>query len=150
MPSKRVAKKIKGPATESIIDAVRGRSKKTPGLEELVQHFFQIAGGPRTVAKLMYEEFLAGRIGGQTRTRILQAVMQATKLVGLNQKGGEDLSLVSDEDLERAILEIRGGAGEEEDDGGAAGGDQPAAPEEPAAGAARPAAPDVFGPGAGI
>jgi hypothetical protein len=139
-----VRKRKKMPA--NVLDILRGKVKGVPRLEDLVQHFFDIAGGPRAVAKMMHTEYVASKQGGINRSRILAAILQATKAVGVRTPKGEDTSLLSDEDVERALGEAYGeleavdaeGEAEEEED-------HPGDREPPAGPALDPHEPDAPG-----
>ena len=77
-----------------------------PQLAEVVGHFFQVAGGARKVAEMLYTEYNAAKQGSLIRQRILESVLRTTKYV--NDKTGpvEDTGLMSEEDLERAAAAL--------------------------------------------
>src|SRR5262249_30212549 len=57
----------------------RGPRLREPQLAELAGHFFRVAGGPRQVAQMLYDEFMHGRPGSLVRQRILDMVLRAVK-----------------------------------------------------------------------
>ncbi len=81
---------------------------KDPQVREIAAHFFHIAGGPKAVALLLYQEFEASKPGSLMRQRILQLVLNATKYA--NEQAGrgplDELGLLSEQDIEREILSL--------------------------------------------
>src|SRR5215471_19154618 len=79
---------------------------KEPSLADLVSHFFHVAGGPKQVAKMLYEEFVAAREGSLIRQRILDMMLRATRAVNDKSGAGSDLGLLTAEDLDRELAEL--------------------------------------------
>lgn len=151
--------------------AVKGEIRP-PDLARLTACFFQVAGGERAVAKMLYEEFAAAGEGSVVRQRILDMILRATRFTTERMHSVEELGQLSDDDLERELnlvmedLAEHLGASSGEEAGQEAGhkpdaapdgaaGQEPGGPPAPAraAPAARPAGagPDhPAGPGPGL
>jgi hypothetical protein len=72
-------------------------------MTEVAEHFFQRVGGPKEFAKLLYDELQASKPGGLIRSRILDMVIQTLKFVSIQAPPLDDMSVLSDEDLEREL-----------------------------------------------
>lgn len=97
-----MAKKLSGLLSE----VVKGRVNE-PRLAEVSSHFFAIAGGPKRVAQLLYEEFVASKPGSIIRQRILDMILRMTKFA--NERSGgdlDDLSQLSEDDLRNNLAEV--------------------------------------------
>lgn len=79
--------------------------RKAPHISELAQHFMDLVGGARALAKLLHTEYLAAPQGGLIRQRILEIVFRATKVQN-EREGVTDISNLSDEDLERELEQL--------------------------------------------
>ena len=88
--------------TAQLRKAIRGELKE-PQLAEISAHFFQMAGGPRKVALMLFTEYLAAKRGSMIRQRILDMILRTTKYAN-DKGGGSDLSLLSDDDLEKELI----------------------------------------------
>lgn len=70
-------------------------------LDAVAQHFAVIAGGARGMAQLLHDEYRHAEPGSPTRARIMDMMMRTfSKLDG---RATDDLSQMSDEDLERLL-----------------------------------------------
>lgn len=97
-------------------EAVKGRVSE-PRLAEVSSHFFNLAGGPKMVAKLLYEEFVASKAGSITRQRILDMILRMTKFA--NERSGadlDDLSQLSETDLATVLKDAIKELGEQEEE----------------------------------
>lgn len=83
-----------------LLDLVHGH--KPPTVEEFLEHFFNAAGGPKLVAKMLYTEFLSARPGSMLRTRVLEMIVRALKYNEGKDKTVE-MGLLDDNDLESMI-----------------------------------------------
>ncbi len=73
-------------------------------LDSIAQHFVKLAGGPGAIAKLLYDEYRSADDGSPVRARIMEMILRAfTKLESKNSIP-DDLSVMSDDDLERVLL----------------------------------------------
>lgn len=70
-------------------------------LDAVAQHFSDIAGGPRGLAKLLKTEYDAAEPGSPVRARILNMLMNM--LGKLEGRGVDDLSAMSDADLQKEL-----------------------------------------------
>lgn len=89
----------------AIRKAIEGEIKE-PQLAELSAHFFHAAGGPKAVAKMLFDEFAHANPGSQIRQRILDMILRVTRFA--NQQSGpvDDLGILTDEDLEREVVRV--------------------------------------------
>jgi hypothetical protein len=89
-------------------DVLSGKQgTRSPHLSELAQHFTELVGGPRALAKLLRDEFYGAPSGGMVRMRILDIIFRATKIA--NEKNGPaDLGGLSDADLQRELDQVIG------------------------------------------
>lgn len=141
----------KRPVPASVKRAIKGDFKQ-PNLAELAAAFFEAAGGTRTVARLLYDEFSAADAGSLMRQRILEMILRVTKAADDKMTGPRELGILSEEDLLAEAQEIISRArltpADEPDD--TAGPETPSdatsatspresSPREPAPGPARPA-----------
>src|SRR5262245_29850995 len=81
----------------------RGPRLREPQLAELAGHFFRVAGGPRQVAQMLYDEFMHGRPGSLVRQRILDMVLRAVKEGARLSPPPPELGILSEEDLLREL-----------------------------------------------
>lgn len=88
--------------------AVRGKVKE-PDLAKLVHHFFDICGGERSVASLLYGEFTAAAEGSQTRQRIMDLILRCLAKTSENKKE-EDLEGLTEEQLAQQLEDLIGDA----------------------------------------
>jgi hypothetical protein len=72
-------------------------------MTEVAEHFFQRVGGPKEFAKLMYDELCQSKAGGMIRARILDIIIQALKFVNMKEPPLDDLTTLSDEDIDREL-----------------------------------------------
>lgn len=82
-----------------------GAPPPRPSLESFLDHFFQIAGGPRKVAKMLYDEWNSAAPGSLMRTRIGETILRNLKAADSRAKPMDDLGILSDEDIERFLNE---------------------------------------------
>lgn len=87
--------------------AVKGKVKE-PDLAKLVSHFFDICGGEQSVARLLYQEFVAADPGSLARQRILDMLFRCLAKVTDRTPPDDDMGVLTDGDLEREILELTG------------------------------------------
>jgi hypothetical protein len=78
---------------------------KQPDLAELVAYFFHVAGGTKSVAKLLHDEFVAARPGTLIRQRILELVLRNARHVS-DKFAPDDLGLLDESDLEQEVLKL--------------------------------------------
>jgi len=137
----------KGHGHAKVPDRVRraiAGDDRDPQLAELVNWFFKVAGGPRQVARLMYEEYAAARPGSLIRQRLLETILRALRVVNEKEAPAAELGLLTEEDLAAEAAELLERPDEEEETAGpaaaAAGGDAAAAGAARGAGAAPAAA----------
>ena len=97
--------KKKPELVSGILSAVRGEVRE-PRLSEVAAHFFELAGGPRAVAKMLFDAYMSPSCSPMMRHRILQVALFTVKWA--NQRTGprEDLGLVDTSDLEREAAEL--------------------------------------------
>jgi hypothetical protein len=92
-------------------DSIKG-SRVLPHLSELAEHFLVIAGGPRKVAEMLYEEWVESNPGGVVRARILDLITRVWKHASETVGNQQDLSQLDDADLDRELREVLGEMGE--------------------------------------
>lgn len=83
---------------------VDGDAAQLPRLANLVTHFFDIAGGEREVAQMMYDTYHNPATSAMVRAKIMSTVLDATRFA--ETRRGDDLGDLSDlsaEDLDRLI-----------------------------------------------
>jgi hypothetical protein len=85
--------------------AIRGKVQ-SPDLAKLVNHFFEVCGGERAFAVMLYGEFAAAEEGSGTRQRILDMVIRALAKTSEANQGEEEMGLLTEEQLEAEILAI--------------------------------------------
>lgn len=107
-----------------------------PHLSDLAEHFVQVAGGPRQVARMMYQEWLAAREGSVVRARILDLLTRVWRFASESQPRVDDLGVLTEADLERELGDLLGSAGVTD----ALAQEKEAGPEADGHGAGRPAA----------
>lgn len=121
----------------SKLDKLRKKLKgreAVPHLSELVEQFLEIAGGPRAVAKMLFDEWGSADKGGLVRTRIMQLLLAGWKETSRGKSSLDSLGLLSDEDVESLLEERLGRLGDataggvETGDSGGKEGDQPGRP----------------------
>lgn len=95
-PSKTLRENVKAPPPR-------------PSLDAFLDHFFLIAGGPQQVAQMMFDEFRSAPGGSQIRGRIMETVLRTLKSADAKHKNADDLSIITDEDLERLMAEREAG-----------------------------------------
>lgn len=103
--------------------ALRGNIRE-PDLAKMFAHFFDICGGERSVATLLYGEFTNAKEGSMTRQRLLDMIVRGLARLASKQTEDDDLGVLSEEDLERELLELADGVETDAEDS-----DQPAGPE---------------------
>lgn len=73
---------------------------------ELAEHFIEEAGGPRRMARMLFDEWEASKPGSIARVRIMQVISSVWRYATeTTSSTADDLGLVSEEDLERLINE---------------------------------------------
>lgn len=97
---------MSNPAVNSAtLDRTRASLLSSPervDLDAIAQHFVKLAGGPGSIAKMLYDEYAAAGEGSPVRARIMEMMLRAfTKLDAKSVP--DDLSTVSDEDLQRVL-----------------------------------------------
>ena len=83
---------------QEIRDAIN-KGLDAPQLSEVITFFFQEAGGPREVGKMLWQEYVAANKGSQTRQRILDMVLLILQKDEEN-KAGLDIDSMSLEDIQ--------------------------------------------------
>jgi len=86
---------------------------KLPQAAEVLSHFIHEAGGPRSLGKLLYQEYKDAKPGTSTRQRLLEMVMRL--LSSANALHGSRLSAeeLEDSDLARELTELMTGIPDE-------------------------------------
>lgn len=74
-----------------------------PQLAELVSHFFSIAGGPRQVARMLWDEYQVAKAGSLIRNRILDMILRVTRYANEKAPPVNDLGMLSEKDLDQEI-----------------------------------------------
>jgi hypothetical protein len=77
------------------------RASGDPQLSELLTHFYEIAGGPRAVAKIIHEELNKCKNDARLRAQLLRLILFSTKQLNALQGTKDDLGLLSEDDLEK-------------------------------------------------
>src|SRR5262245_65541952 len=81
--------------------ALGASAVNVPQVGELIAHFMALAGGPRALAKMLMQEFLAAKTGSHTRTRLLETVLKMLATANAQLGGGlEEIDLIGTDDLE--------------------------------------------------
>src|ERR1700676_538630 len=90
---------VPGSVLEVLRTGVQGKIKE-PNLAEVAQHFVDMIGGERQLAKMLVDQYRHVETPQSVKTKIMQIVLGHIKT--LNDKSGviEELGLVTDEDLE--------------------------------------------------
>jgi len=84
---------------------VKGGSR-APKISELVQHFFDLAGGERAVAKMLIDEYRSDKCSPNVRSRILDMILKSLQFANSRENGPDDLGNLSEEDIERELLSL--------------------------------------------
>lgn len=84
---------------------VKGNSR-APKLSELVQHFFDLAGGERAVAKMLLDEYRSEKCSPNVRSRIMDVILRALQFANAKEPSRDDLGNLSEEDIERELLSL--------------------------------------------
>ena len=77
-----------------------------PQLAEVSAHFFQIAGGTREIARMLYLEYQNAKDGSLLRQRVLEMILRVARFANEQQAPAADLALLSDEDLEKNACDL--------------------------------------------
>jgi hypothetical protein len=99
-------------------DLLKGEIKE-PRMREVGAHFIDIVKGPRAFAQMLKDDYDASDEGSLNRSRIMQLIVQTLK--GNDGEGKGDLTLLSEEDLQRELKELLGGEKEAGTDGAVRG-----------------------------
>ena len=94
---------------EEPVAAKKPRSGKLviPKMSELTAEFFRQMGGIDVVVQNMVEDFKAAPPGSLLRQKTYDMILRVLKVVDARKETGtSELSLVSDEDLERELQEV--------------------------------------------
>src|SRR5262245_25601875 len=122
--------------------ALGASAVNVPQVGELIAHFMALAGGPRALAKMLMQEFLAAKTGSQIRQRLLDSILRMLAVANAQMGGGlEEIDLVGQADLEAEAARLIGEMPDAEEEPQAEGaGDQggPVAEAGDADGAALP------------
>lgn len=96
-------KRLPGTVLEILQGATSGKKIREPNLAELAQHFFDIAGGERAVAKMLWDEYNRTDCLASVRAKIMQFMLQHLKW--LNEKSGniDELGVLNDDDLSKML-----------------------------------------------
>jgi hypothetical protein len=81
---------------------------REPQLADLAFHFIHLAGGMRSIAKLIFDEYNTAAPGSVMRLRYLEMILQAVRFANQHNPQSTDRGLISDEDLDRRIKEQLG------------------------------------------
>jgi hypothetical protein len=98
-------RQIPGRILGELREAVRGRTKE-PRISELVQHFFDLAGGERAVAKLLFDAYHSATTTPTVKSKILELVLRSLQFANASTPPRDDLGALAEEDLERELLAI--------------------------------------------
>ena len=76
-----------------------------PRLAEVAYHFIDLCGGAKSFAQLLKQQFDQSPSGGVARQRYLDMIIRMLKVANDQDPRTGDLSLLSDEDLDREVKE---------------------------------------------
>lgn len=95
-------KKVPGSILDIIRSGVSGKVRE-PNLAELAQHFFDLAGGERNVAKMLFDQYRDPTCPNTVRTKIIQFMLQHLKWLNERTGNADELGNLTLEDLQRAL-----------------------------------------------
>jgi hypothetical protein len=92
------SRRVPGMVLEILEKSVKGRIRE-PNLSELAQHFFDLAGGERQVAKMLLDEYNRVDCTSSVRSKIIQFMLQHLRWI--NERSGtiDQLGVLTDDDL---------------------------------------------------
>ena len=96
----------KKPASDSVAklkNLMAAKVDTVPQLIELMERFFQKAGGVDNFADLLFKEFEEAPSGGLIRQRIIACMLDAVKFANKIAPPKDDTSLLSDAELEEEL-----------------------------------------------
>lgn len=99
---KRVPSKVLRELRQGVIQGIT----RAPKISELVQHFFDLAGGERAVAKMLLDEFRSEKCSANVRSRILDVILRSLQFANAREAPRDDLGNLSEEDIERELLAL--------------------------------------------
>ncbi len=85
---------------ERLKKVLKHRTVGDPQLSALLASFYQVAGGPVGVAKLLHKELKECK-DSRIRINILRLIFYSTKQLNAMKGQSEDLGLLSEDDLEK-------------------------------------------------
>lgn len=109
---KQVPAFIPGDVKQAILEG----SGKAPSVGDLVQHFFDLVGGERAVAKLLLDEYKSPTCTAYTRSKIMEVILRSLMFSNAKDQRADDLAGMNEADLELELTGIlkRAGSGEGE------------------------------------
>jgi hypothetical protein len=95
-------KKVPGSVIDIIRKGVSGNTRE-PVLAEIAQHFFDLAGGERNVAKMLFDQYRDPSCPSSVKTKIIHIMLGHLKW--LNERTGtiDEMGNLTQEDLEREL-----------------------------------------------
>ena len=111
------APKPKRKIPASVKKALAGECRD-PQLAEVAANFVHIVGGPKKFAQLLYEEYKEAPKGSNVRSRTMEMILRAMKFANESQPDVGDLSLLTEDDLEREATALLERHPKEADDSG--------------------------------
>ncbi len=81
------------------------RSAELPDLKAIVCSFFRKLGGHDAFADILLENFRESQPGSQSKMRIFEMILQASKTI-TQKEGSRDVNLLSDADLDRELRSL--------------------------------------------
>lgn len=103
MPArKRVPSSVLCELRQAVIKGIT----RAPKISELVQHFFDLAGGERAVAKMLLDEYRSEKCSAHVRSRILDVILRSLQFANARETPRDDLGNLSEEDLETELLAL--------------------------------------------
>lgn len=95
-------KRVPGAVLDAIGKSISGKIRE-PNLAEFAQHFVDIIGGERALARMLVDEIRRPECSGNIRAKILQFVLGHVKWV--NERSGtiDELGNINTEDLQKVL-----------------------------------------------
>ncbi len=106
MPKKGPAKKVLTTEAAEALKAAASGARSIPHLSELAEHFISVSGGPRALAKMLYEEWAASAPGTLVRTRILDLMSRIWRYASDTIGHHDDLGILNETDIKRELDKI--------------------------------------------
>lgn len=98
------APKKKQPVVREMLAAARAAGVQSVGA--IIDHFFDLKGGQREVARLLADEYDASKAGSLTRARILDLILRHMRALEERAGVARDAQYVNQGDLDREIAQL--------------------------------------------